>query len=1304
MKRRLLALLLAVATLMSLCTGFATAANTEEEALGAIDIYNGGYELGYLSINGRVQKQRYTYYNYVSSDGQPKEIPAYCVNPNLYGVPQTVGKGESIEYLADEKASDPKVLGIVANGYPTRDLPELGLENKYQAYYATKMALWCYILPNWDINSLKVAPGLTGVELERGQKILAAAKDIYVRGTSWNEILAPEVTCTPDRDTAYPVTIGGKEYRQQVFTFWSKTWVCNYRVDVAFTDPGGVPAGTRLVDMDNRDITAITTSDIGGGYAGQFKVLYPAEAVAGQSGNVQLSFGARVYRYGVYYAVCAEKGKYGELQNYMVDTDPTSTMRLSAYSSYADTPTDTPDTGLRILKLETGSEAPLSGALFEVIGPDGVTVGTFSTDGGGEIVLPLTLSGNYTVIERQPPANHLLGEDTTQNVNVEYGKVAAVTFYNAPYGTLTVEKRSNTGMSLPGAVITIRHIESGKTYTAQTNYSGRAIFTELQPGAYRIQETAAPSGWKLDDTVFTATVVSGGTTTVPIVNRELPGLRIVKYDRKIYEAMPGVTFEVFRDAVSLGRFRTDAFGEILLTNVKPGTYLAREVDTGSDGHILDTTPQQVELAAGDGIKELLFFNDVKPGLHLVKVDTTDPSKAIPNAVFEIKSVAGDYGPQEFTTDAHGEIDLSKLPAGAYVVTEKACPGYVIDQAQRIIQLKPNEDAQFVFTNSVKPSLQVIKTSADGSRLAGVTFRIARIADGSHYLDRTTNAQGEIRIGNLEPGVYSLKETATAADHLMAPQEYHVELFPGQTSTIVLQNDRRPSLTIHKRDADTGEPVPGTVFTVRAVDGSTVTEVKTGADGTARVEHLLPIVYEVTEKSVPSPYLPDAPSQLITLHPNRDSDIYFENHKKPSLTVNKVDSITGDPIQGAKFQVWYASNNTATGELNDLGFFYSDEKGQFVIDALRDGWYKITEVEPAAGYAIQDPATQEVYIKGGESKTVTFENVPLSALVVWKYDSVTGEAVEGAVFQVKYLGGTSGTGGTVIGAYQTSANGSFTVTGLEAGTYIVEELASDSGHVIDTAPQTAYISGREQDVIQLRFGNSPKGSLLIKKIDSATHTPLAGVEFMVTTSSGAVVGAANGKFTTDSAGSILISGLVPGESVVVKETRAKEGYLLDDTPQTTRIIAGETVTLEFRNAPKGGLIIHKLDSVTKRPLAGVQFKVAYANGQVVDAEGGKLSSNGLYKTDKNGQIILPGITGTLVVTEVESIPGYTMDEDTRTQTVVVNPEDIPRRLTEALPQCRGSSAEALRGPTPTTIPWPSSATVRARFWACRPTVN
>ena len=1256
--KKLISLFLVLVTILGILPTAAFAADSEEKALGEVNIYNGEYELGYLSINGAVKKQIYTYFLYEANDGTQKESPAYCVNPNQYGVPQTVGPGESIKYLANEKASDPKVVGIISNGYPHRSLGELKLDNKYQAYYATKMALWCYLLPNWDIANLKVAPGLSGSELDIGNRILAAAKDIYKRGTTYNYMLEPRMTVTPDHSTAYPVTIGGQEYKQQVFTVWSETWVYDYDVAVAFSDPDSVPEGTKIVDANNNEITAVTTQPTSDGYAGTFKVLYPMDSIQGQSGNVQLSLSAPVAQYAAMYAVCQEKDQYGDLQNYICDLDNKVQLDVAAVSSYVDSGEPDPDeTALKIVKLEEGTEVPLEGAVFSVYDPEGKKVGSYSTGLDGTVTIPLTLEGHYTVTEEIPPRYHLLPEETTQHAEVEYNKTATLTFWNAPYGSLRVEKRSDTGDALSGVTIQIKHIETGETRTGQTR-NGVVVFDELAPGGWEVRELAGIDGWVADtDTVQTVAVVYGEESTATFINKELPGLRIIKYERGSMELMPGVSFEIFRDAESLGIYQTDQFGEILLTDCGPGTYRVEERDTGGDGHVLDTTPQEVELKAGDGIKELVFFNDRLPGIHLIKVDSADLSKPIANARFRIEAVDGSWGPEEYTTSEDGTIDLSKLPVGAYVVTELECPGYVVDDAQRIIHLDGNEQAQFVFTNSKLPSLHLYKESADGTPLGGVTYRLARIEDGSRYLDRTTGPDGSICWEGLEPGVYSLQEVSTVSDHILDPTEYHVELFPGRDATICLQNDKRPNLTIHKSDADTGAPVPGTVFLVKGADGHSVAEVTTGPDGSATVENLLPGVYEISEKSVPSPYLPDAAPQLVTLYPNRDRDVYFENHKRPTVTIQKENSVTHDPIQYAEFHITWSSNKTQTGEQRDLGTFQTDEAGQIILEGIEDGWLTIKETKPAPGYQLPEDPVTEVYVKGGENKTITISNIPLSALVVYKQDSVTGEAISGARFQLKYLGGeVSGSGGTVVGTYTTSANGSFTVTGLKKGYYICEELESDSGHVIDAAPQSFYISGEDQDIVTLYFSNAPKGAVLVKKVSAADNTPLSDVEFLVTRSDGSVVGDANGKFVTDSTGTFLVEGVEPGTTLVIKETRAKDGYLLDDTPQTVQVKEGQTVTVEFRNQPQGNLIIHKLSSKDKTPLEGVQFKIIYADGSYLPDEGGKLSSNGLYWTDAEGQIVLSGITGTVVVTEVKSIPGYTIDPNTQSQTVVVDPDD------------------------------------------------
>lgn len=1257
--KKLLSMFLACVLLLGILPTSAWAADSVEAALGEVDIYNGGYELGYLSINGAVKKQDYTYFMYKSNDGTTKEVPAYCVNPYLKGVPQKVEPGESIKYLAEERSSDPKVVGIISNGYPHRSLGELNLDNKYQAYYATKMALWCYLLSTWDINNLKVAPGLSGSELDIGNRILAAAKDIYKRGTTYNYMLTPKMTATPDHSVAYPVSVEGKDYYQQVFTVWSETWVYDYDISVAFQDPSAVPNGTRIVNMDNQDVTSVAAEGTGDGYSAQFKVLYPAESIQNQSGSVQLALSASVAQYAAMYAICQEKDKYGDLQNYICDLDNNVRLDVAAISNYYDGQDPDPDeTALKIVKLEEGTKIPLEGAVFSVYDPEGRKVGSFSTGPDGTVVIPLTLEGHYTVTEEIPPRYHLLPDERTQHADVEYNKIATLTFWNAPYGSLRVEKKSDTGDLLSGVTIQIKHLESGQTRSGQTTTGGSITFDQLEPGAWEVRELAGIEGWKaVTDTVQTVNVVSGEESTATIINEELPGLRIIKYDRKTMELMPDVAFEIFRDNVSLGIFRTNEQGEILLVNQPEGSYRIEERNPGDDEHIIDTTPQYAELTTGMGIVERVFYNDQLPGIHLIKVDSSDLSQPIANARFRFEAVDGSFGPEEYTTSEDGTIDLSKLPVGTYVVTELECPGYVVDDAQRIIHLDGGDQAQFVFTNSKLPSLHLYKESADGTPLGGVTYRLSKIEDGSRYLDRITSSTGEITWDGLEPGVYSLQEVTTVSDHILDPTEYHVQLFPGKDATICLQNDKRPNLTIWKHDADTGAPVPGTVFLVKGADGHSVAEVTTGPDGSATVSNLMPVVYEVIEKSVPSPYLPDADPQLVTLYPNRDRDVYFENHKRPTVTIQKESSVTHDPIQYAEFHITWSSNKTETGEQRDLGTFQTDEAGQIILEGIEDGWLTIKETKPAPGYQLPDDPVTEVYVKGGENKTVTIPNTPLSALVVYKQDSVTGAGISGCRFQLKYLGGeVSGSGGTVIGTYTTSANGSFTVTGLKKGYYICEELESDSGHVIDAAPQSFYISGEDQDIVTLYFSNAPKGAILVKKVSSADNSPLSDVEFLVTKSDGSVVGDANGKFVTDSTGTFLVKGVEPGTTLIIKETRAKPGYLLDDTPQTVQVKEGQTVTVEFRNQPMGNLIIHKLSSKDKIPLEGVQFKITYADGTYLPDEGGKLSSNGLYWTNAEGQIVLSGITGTVVVTEVESIPGYTIDPNTQSQTVVVNPVD------------------------------------------------
>ena len=706
------------------------------------------------------------------------------------------------------------------------------------------------------------------------------------------------------------------------------------------------------------------------------------------------------------------------------------------------------------------------------------------------------------------------------------------------------------------------------------------------------------------------------------------------------------------------------------------------------------------------------------------------------------------------TNAQGEIYVEDAATGLWSFVETSAPdGYCVDPTPKSVYVDVTEgDREYTVAaiNYEKPDMKIIKTDAQtGAPIPGTVLSIKSVT-GSYSTSVTTGADGSATLSVIPAGVYVVREESVPEPYIVTNTEQTVALRPGKTSEVTFVDYEKPGLEIIKKNIANGEPIEGVTYRIEQIDGSFSTSATTDNHGRIFLESIPVGSYKVTEINVPNHVILCPIPQEVALKPGETSTVTFFNALKPSLEIRKVDSVTDDPVKGAKFQIWYGSNHTDTGELNDLGTYFSDASGKIILPEIKDGWYKVTELEPASGYAIKEPATQECFISGGESKVLTFENTPLSAIIIRKVDSESGQPLEGAWFRIRYLGGTSGTGGTVVGEYKTSSNGTIVATGLKAGTYVCEEISAPDGYVITDATETVYLSGKDQDVITVTFGNDkmgsllivkkdavtgapisdveffitdsdgsvigtangkyvtdsagtiridgltpgmtviarevrakdgyilddtpqsikikrnsvmtlefrnqPKGGVLVKKVDAVTNAPISDVEFLVTDSDGNLIGNANGKFVTDSAGTFTITDVAPGTTLIIKETRAKAGYILDDTPQTVKVKSDEVTTLEFRNQPKGNLIIVKQDSVTKEPLEGVEFKITYADGSYVDAEGGTLSSAGLYWTDKAGKISISGISGTIVATEVKSIPGYTIDENTRTQTVVVNPND------------------------------------------------
>ena len=390
-------------------------------------------------------------------------------------------------------------------------------------------------------------------------------------------------------------------------------------------------------------------------------------------------------------------------------------------------------------------------------------------------------------------------------------------------------------------------------------------------------------------------------------------------------------------------------------------------------------------------------------------------------------------------------------------------------------------------------------------------------------------------------------------------------------------------------------------------------------------------------------------------------------------IQKKDKVSGAFIAGAEFQLTYANGgfvDNDNGHLSSNGIYTTNDKGEIRVSGVV-GTIVAKETKPAPGYVIdQSTQTQTVTVNPMDTQTLTFLNEPLCSLTLTKLDSVSGKPVPGTEFTVK-----DGSG-NVLGRYTTGTDGTALVTGLVPGsTVVVVETKVPKGYVLDSTPRTITVKNGSGNGVttggnnagnpggssgggnDLTIENDPTTTLVIQKfIDGTDNTPLSGVEFLVTEQTGAVVGPNNGYYTTDKDGRITISNLEPGTVITARETRTQAGYLLDGTPQSITVKTGEVQSMTFWNKKAGGLIINKIDALTKKPLTGVKFKITYADGSNVDLDGGKISSNGYYTTNTEGQIVISGITGTVLVTELEALPGYVLDPNAKSQTVQVNPND------------------------------------------------
>jgi uncharacterized surface anchored protein len=224
-----------------------------------------------------------------------------------------------------------------------------------------------------------------------------------------------------------------------------------------------------------------------------------------------------------------------------------------------------------------------------------------------------------------------------------------------------------------------------------------------------------------------------------------------------------------------------------------------------------------------------------------------------------------------------------------------------------------------------------------------------------------------------------------------------------------------------------------------------------------------------------------------------------------------------------------------------------------------------------------------------------------------------------------------------GLYWSNLEGQIILSGI-TGTVVVTEVQSVPGYTIDEGTRSQTVVVNPDDTQHLYFYNDPEKTLVLQKNiydGDKNDKPLAGVEFLVTDSTGAYIGPDNGRYVSDSKGRVVITGLTAGMTITAKEVSTVAGYVLDSTPQTIEISEGDEVqTLYFYNEPEGGVEFTKVSAADKTErIPDTTFEVRnVSDDALVDT----------VTTGKDGKVYLPLEAGDYYAVETNCPSSFRLD--------------------------------------------------------------